>query len=131
MNHISCSMTKCKSLTPNILPAITELIPMGVNHMTHVTIFMMTSKTAVKKSTTICPFSPIVPNMVPKTRQKKTMPSVLVPLRYCTTRMSAGSSTSPPCCCCACISSVGSNSVPIAVSLSVSLKVCKIFGLGR
>lgn len=52
---------------------------------------MMTSNTALKKSITIWPFSPRVPKNVPNTRQKKTMPSVLVPLLYCVTLISSSS----------------------------------------
>ncbi|KAI9577144.1 hypothetical protein GQX74_004906 [Glossina fuscipes] len=85
MNHINCAITKCRSVTPKILPAITELIPTGVNHITHVTIFITTSNIAAKKSTTTCPLEPIVPRNVPNTKQKNTIPNVLVPLRYCMT----------------------------------------------
>lgn len=100
MNQANWDITRARSLTPRILPAITLDMPIGVSHMTPVTIFMTTSKTAVKNCITTCPFSPIVPKRVPKTRQKKTIPRVLVPERYCTTRTSwmfSFSSKSPVC----------------------------------
>lgn len=135
MNHINCAITKWRSLTLKILPAITELMPTGVSHMTQVTIFMTTSKTAAKKSTTTCPFWPIVPRNVPKTKQKNTMPKVLVPLRYWMTRISCGSSVSRSA---SVISSLPSPPPPLlalepmrAVLLTVSLNVLVIEGLGR
>lgn len=60
-------------------------------HITVDTILMMTSNTALKKSITIWPFSPRVPKNVPNTKQKKTMPSVLVPLLYCVTLINSSS----------------------------------------
>lgn len=53
---------------------------------------MMTSNTALKKSMTTWPFSASVPKNVPKTRQKKTMPRVFVPLLYCITLINSSSS---------------------------------------
>lgn len=67
------------SLTPRIFPAITLPMPTGVNHMTPETIFIITSKMAWKKSITTWLLGPMVPRQLPKTRQKKTRPSVLVP----------------------------------------------------
>lgn len=58
---------------------MTLLTPIGVNHITPVTIFMITSKMAWKKSITTWPLGPRVPKRLPKIRQKKTRPSVLVP----------------------------------------------------
>lgn len=60
-------------------------------HITVETIRIMTSNTALKKSMTTWPFSPSVPRNVPKTRQKKTMPKVFVPLLYCITLISSSS----------------------------------------
>uniref|UniRef100_A0A1A9V0V0 Uncharacterized protein n=1 Tax=Glossina austeni TaxID=7395 RepID=A0A1A9V0V0_GLOAU len=129
MNHINCAITKCRSVTPKILPAITELIPTGVNHITHVTIFMTTSNIAAKKSTTTCPLEPIVPRNVPNTKQKNTIPNVLVPLRYCMTRIRAGSVTSSRCAPVPC-SMLSSNSVSSTFSFTVSLNACRTAGLG-
>lgn len=79
INHAKFDMTSAISLTDNILPAITLLIPNGVNHMTPVTIFIITSNMTVKKSIIALLLSPRVPNIVPNIKQKKTMPKVLVP----------------------------------------------------
>uniref|UniRef100_A0A1B0C4R4 Uncharacterized protein n=1 Tax=Glossina palpalis gambiensis TaxID=67801 RepID=A0A1B0C4R4_9MUSC len=128
MNHINCAITKCRSVTPKILPAITELIPTGVNHITHVTIFITTSNIAAKKSTTTCPLEPIVPRNVPNTKQKNTIPNVLVPLRYCMTPVSVISSrcASAPCS----TSTLSSRSVSSTFSFTVSLNACRTVGLG-
>lgn len=121
MNQASCDITSTRSSTPSILPAITEVMPIGVilkkqamfsittcrkavmpslsifdfdfktHHITVETIRMMTSNTALKKSMTTWPFSPSVPRNVPKTRQKKTMPRVFVPLLYCITLINSSS----------------------------------------
>uniref|UniRef100_A0A1A9ZW33 Uncharacterized protein n=1 Tax=Glossina pallidipes TaxID=7398 RepID=A0A1A9ZW33_GLOPL len=131
MNHINCAITKCRSVTPKILPAITELIPTGVNHITHVTIFITTSNIAAKKSTTTCPLEPIVPRNVPNTKQKNTIPNVLVPLRYCMTRIRAGSVISSRCASAPCsISMLSSTIVSSTFSFTVSLNACRTAGLG-
>ena len=79
MKSPSCDITLPKFTTPRIFAQITLLIPTGEIHMMALTIFMMTSSMILKKSTTSWAFFPRDPRTVPNVRQKKMMPSVLVP----------------------------------------------------
>lgn len=79
INQANCDNTSVIFDTDRIFPAITLLIPIGVNHITPVTICMTTSNITEKKSMTTFDFSDIVPNIVPKTRQNATIPRVFVP----------------------------------------------------
>ena len=75
----NCDITLPKFTTPRIFAQITLLIPTGEIHMIALTIFMMTSSITLKKSTTSWAFFPRDPRTVPNVRQKKMIPSVLVP----------------------------------------------------
>ena len=79
MKSPNCDITLPKFATPRIFAQITLLIPTGEIHMIALTIFMMTSSITLKKSTTSWAFFPRDPRTVPNVRQKKMMPSVLVP----------------------------------------------------
>lgn len=60
---------------------MTLLIPTGEIHMMMQTIRMITSSITSQKSMTGLARSPTLPRTVPKARQKKIMPRVLVPDR--------------------------------------------------
>lgn len=70
----------------SILAAIMLATATLVNQVTAVISFNVTSNVAAKKSFTTCPRSPIVLNKLPKTRQNSTIPMVLVPDRWVSTR---------------------------------------------
>ena len=58
---------------------MTLAMPTGEIHMMRLTIFMMTSSITTKKSMTGLALFPTEPRTVPKVRQKKIIPKVLVP----------------------------------------------------
>lgn len=70
----------------NNFPVIMLATARPVNHTTAVTIFDVTSNIAEKKSLTTCPRSPIVLSKVPNTKQNTTMPIVLTPGRWVSSR---------------------------------------------
>merc|ERR1711887_263911 len=85
INRPSWDMTLLRFATPRILAQMTLLIPIGEIHMIPLTIFIITSSITLKKVMTDSALRPMDPRTVPKVRQKKMMPSVLVPPLYART----------------------------------------------